>query len=225
MRISFPAPALVQGSDEEVLVEMADIIFPGAVDRGNGNGLRVWVEGNPGDPESTILAAGIFQTLLGALRAWRPSAGELREEMLGGVGQGSVRDEKGNQWMEVGPAVAHLRTGGEVEAFATRAAAAIATSEGLRNALWVFGRAGRTSADYYMIHEYAAMDLGGKNGVREALGISNSDQDRLTQSANNLSPLEGGRHARTMGVAPWSLEDQREFTADLVRRWIRLRAD
>jgi hypothetical protein len=129
--------------------------------------------------------------------------------MLGGVGQGSVRDESGNQWMEVGPALAHPRTRGEVEAFATGVAAAIATSEGLRNALWILGRAGRTAADYYMIHEYAAMDLGGKNGVREALVISNSDQDRLTQSANNLSPLEGGRHARTMGVAPWSLEDQR----------------
>ena len=43
--------------------------------------------------------------------------------------------------------------------------------------------------------------------TNRSLGVSNSDQDRLTQSANNLSPLEGGRHARTTGVAPWSLED------------------
>ena len=143
--------------------------------------------------------------------------------MLGGVGQGSVRDENGNQWIGVGPALAHPRIGGEVETFAAEVRAAIDSSEGLRNALWVYGRAGRTAADYYMIHEYAAMEFGGKNGVREALGISTSDQDRLTQSANNLSPLEGGRHARTTGVAPWRLEEQREFTAELVRRWIRYR--
>ena len=57
MPISFPAPALVQGSDQEVLIEMADVIFPGLVDRGDENGLRVWVEGDPGDPESKRLAA------------------------------------------------------------------------------------------------------------------------------------------------------------------------
>ena len=114
--------------------------------------------------------------------------------------------------------------GGEVEAFATDVRVAIQTSEELRNALWLNGRAGRTAADYYMIHEYAAMELGGTSGVREALGISARDQDRLTQSANNLSLLEGGRHAKTTGVARWSLEEQREFTAALIRIWIRYRA-
>ena len=110
---------------------MADVIFPGLVDRGDENGLRVWVEGDPGDPESKRLAAGIFQTLLGALRAWRSSAGVLQEEMLGGVGQGSVRDENGNQWIGVGPALAHPRIGGEVETFAAEVRAAIDSSEGL----------------------------------------------------------------------------------------------
>lgn len=143
---------------------------------------------------------------------------------LAGLGAGSVRDEAGNQWVGVGTVRVFATFGGEVEAFATGLRAAIDKSQGLRNALWLNGRLGRTAADYYMIHEYAQADLGGTKGVREALSISANAQVRLTASANNLSPLEGGRHATGTGSASWSLEEQRAFTADLLRRWIQYRA-
>jgi hypothetical protein len=113
----------------------------------------------------------MFQTLLGALRAFRVEAGELREELLAGLGVGSVRDEAGNQWVGVGTVRVFATFGGEIEAFATGVRAAIDKSQGLRNALWLNGRLGRTAADYYMIHEYAQADLGGTKGVRDALGI------------------------------------------------------
>jgi hypothetical protein len=45
-----------------------------------------------------------------------------------------------------------------------------------------------------MIHEYAARDLGGARGITAALGITGNQQARLAQSANNLSPMDGGRH-------------------------------
>jgi hypothetical protein len=223
--ISFPAPALCQGGDEDLLIAIGEIVYPGFVRRPSGeNGLRMWIEGDPGGPESRALATAMFQTLLGALRAFRAEAGELREELLAGLGAGSVRDEAGNQWVGVGTVRVFATFGGEVEAFATGVRAAIAKSQGLRNALWLNGRLGRTAADYYMIHEYAQADLGGTKGVREALGISANAQERLTASANNLSPLEGGRHATGTGSASWSLEEQRAFTADLLMRWIQHRA-
>jgi hypothetical protein len=223
--ISFPAPALCQGGDEDLLVAIGDIVYPGCVKRPlNKNGLRLWVEGDPSDPEAKALATAKFQTLLGALRAFRAEAGELREEQLAGLGAGSVRDEAGNQWIGVGTVRVFATFGGEVEAFAARVRAAIDKSQGLRNALWLNGRLGRTAVDYYMIHEYAQADLGGTKGVRKALGISANAQKRLTASANNLSPLEGGRHARGTGSASWTLEEQRAFTADLLRRWIQYRA-
>jgi hypothetical protein len=191
--ISFPAPALCQGGDEDLLVAIGDIVYPGFVRRPSGeNGLRLWVQGDPADPESRALATAMFQTLLGALRAFRAEAGELREELLAGLGAGSVRDEAGNQWVGVGTVRVFATFGGEVEAFATGVRAAIYKSQGLRNALWLNGRLGRTAADYYMIHEYAQADLGGAKGVRDALGISGNAQEMLTRSANNLSPLEGG---------------------------------
>lgn len=134
------------------------------------------------------------------------------------------RGQAGNQWVGVGTVRVFATFGGEVEAFATGVRAAIDKSQGLRNALWLNERLGRTAADCYMIHEYAQADLGGTKGVREALGVSANAQERLTASANNLSPLEGGRHATGTGSALWSLEEQRAFTADLLRRWIQYRA-
>jgi hypothetical protein len=223
--ISFPAPALCQAGDEDLLVAIGGIVYPGFVRRPpNENGLRLWVEGDPSDPEPRALATAMFQTLLGALRAFRTEAGELREEQLAGLGAGSVRDEAGNQWVGVGTARVFTTFGGEVEAFAADVRDAIAYSQGLRNALWLNGRPGRTGADYYMIHEYALGDLGGKKGVRDALGISADAQEKLRASANNLSPLEGGRHAKGTGSAGWGLQEQQALTADLLKRWIQYRA-
>lgn len=225
MPISFPAPALCQGGDEDLLVAIGEVVYPGFVKRPpNEKGLRLWVEGDPSDPGSKALATAMFQTLLGALRAFRAEAGERRDEQLAGLGAGSIQDEAGNQWVGVGTVRKFATLGAEVEAFATDVRAAIANTQALRNALWLNGRLGRTAADYYMIHEYAQGCLGGTKGVRDALGISSNDQEKLTASANNLSPLEGGRHASGTGSASWSLEEQRSFTADLLKRWIRNRA-
>jgi hypothetical protein len=216
---------MCQGGDEDLLVAIGGVVYPDFVRRPpNENGLRLWVEGDPSDPESKALATAMFQTLLGALRAFRAEAGELREELLAGLGAGSVRDEAGNQWVGVGMVRVFTTFGGEVEAFATDVRAAIANSQGLRNALWLNGRLGRTGADYFMIHEYAQGDFGGTKGVREALGVSADAQEKLTASTNNLSPIEGGRHAKGTGSASWSLEEQRSFTADLLKRWIHYRA-
>ena len=44
--ISFPAPALCRGSDEDLLVAIGDVAKPGFVKRHPmENGLRLWVEG------------------------------------------------------------------------------------------------------------------------------------------------------------------------------------
>jgi hypothetical protein len=138
--ISFPAPTLCQGGDEDLFVAIGDIVYPGFVKRPpKENGLRLWVEGDPSDPGSKALATALFQTVLGALRAFRAEAGELRDEQLAGLGAGSVRDEAGNQWVGVGTVGVFATFGDEVEAFAADVRAAIANSQALRNALWLNG--------------------------------------------------------------------------------------
>jgi hypothetical protein len=178
------------------------------------------VEGTATDGTSRTTAAVQFQTLLGVLRAWRSVAGQLREEQLAGLGWGAARDAHGNQWVVLGTAMAYGIAGGEDRIYAENAAVAIDASQNLRNALWLNGRANRTAADFYMIHEYAMRDFGGEKGITAALGISGNQQKRLTQSANNLSPLDGGRHVSDHKQAPWTLEEQQEFAADMLRRWI-----
>ncbi len=219
--ISYPAPLLCQGADEDLLVNMGEVIFPGFVRRHDGeNGLRLWVDATEPNDEVRSVATVQFQTLLGVLRSWRSIAGELRDEQVAGLGAGSVRDEAGNQWILAGSALAPGIVGGEDHRFAEQAATAIDRSQHLRNALWLNGRASRTAADFYMIHEYAKRDLGGEQGIAATLGISAKEQGRLTQSANNLSPLEGGRHVAERNLVPWALEEQKEFAAELLRRWI-----
>jgi hypothetical protein len=74
--VSVSAPELVQGADEDLLLAMGDIIFPGFVKRREGeNGLCLWVEGNAKDGACRTTAAVQFQTLLGVLRAWPSVAG------------------------------------------------------------------------------------------------------------------------------------------------------
>jgi hypothetical protein len=221
VRVSFPSPALVQGSDEELILQIGSFVYPDFLTRVQGeNGLRMWVEGDPKDPGAQALAAAMFQRLLGALRIYRTDAGQLADEQRKGVGAGSVRDEKGNHYVTVGTVIVRPTFPGEVEAFATRVRSAMNNSLQLTNALWLNGRTGRTAADYYMIHEYAQMEFGGVKEVRDALNVSAAEQDKLKQSANNLSPLEGGRHALLTGSAPWTLEQQQKFTAELLMRWI-----
>lgn len=77
MVVSYPAPALCQGSDEDVLLQVGEVVFPGFVKRPEkGNGLSLWVAGE----RTRALAVEQFHTLLGALRVVRTDAGELAEE-------------------------------------------------------------------------------------------------------------------------------------------------
>lgn len=203
------------------MIEIGAVVFPDCMKRWPGeNGLRVWVEGGPTDPAAGVDALAKFQTVLGVLRAWRSGAGELRDERRAGLAAGSVRDEAGNQWVMVGTAIEYGITGGEIDKLAASARRGVDASQNLRNALWLNGRLNRTSADFYMIHEYAGEEFDGTRGISAALGLSVKSQSRLTKSANNLSPLAGGRHAKGDPVVVMTLNEQREYVAGLLRLWI-----
>ena len=119
----------------------------------------------------------------------------------------------------------YITAGSEVEAYARDVKLALQRSLPLRNALWLHGRRDRNSADFYMIYEYAEEDLGGRKTIAAALGVTDKDIAKLRKSANNLTPSDGGRHAKGTGTAEWSLDDQREFIAGFLKRWIRHRAN
>jgi len=221
----FPAPALCQGADEDLLIGMGATIFPNFVQRIPGaNGLRLRLEGDYRDDSLLKTAADQFQTLLGILRAWRSVAGQRVDEIRPGIGKGSIRDEHGNQLVKVGSAIMYVVGGSEVEAYVRDVKVALQSSPYLRNALWLHGRRDRNSADFYMIYEYAEEDLGGRKAIVETLGVTDNDITRLRNSANNLAPSAGGRHAKGTGTAEWSLDDQREFIARFLKRWITHRA-
>jgi len=221
----FPAPALCQGADEDIIIEIGEIVFPDFVQRNQRmNGLRLKVAGDTRDESRLKIAAEQFQILLGILRAWRPVAGQRVDEIRPGIGEGSIRDEHGNQVIMVGSVISHTRAGGEVETYARQAKVAVEKSPHLRNALWLNGRRNRNAADFYVIYEYAEMDFGGRKHIVVALGVSDNDITRLKKSANNLAPTEGGRHAKETGTVEWSLEDQMEFIARFLKRWIAYRS-
>jgi hypothetical protein len=71
-----------------------------------------------------------------------------------------------------------------------------------------------------VIHEFATRDLGRARGITATLGITGDQQVRLSRSANNLSPIDGGRHIGEGEKQPWTFDQQNEFAADLLRRWI-----
>ncbi|OLP18486.1 hypothetical protein BST81_10375 [Leptolyngbya sp. 'hensonii'] len=121
-------------------------------------------------------------------------------------------------------AIAYTTFGSEVETYAALAKLAIARSIQLANALWLNGRRDRNAADFYMIYEYAEDDLGGRNAIVKALGVSDNDITRLRKSANNLAPTDGGRHAKGTGVPEWGLDRQREFIGRFLKEWIVYRA-
>jgi hypothetical protein len=220
-----PAPALCQGADEDLLIEMGAIIFPGFVHRNPGaNGLRLKLAGDYKDAALLKTAADQFQTLLGVLRAWRPLAGQRVDEVRPGIGPGSIRDEHGNQLVMVRSAIAYTTFGSEVGAYAREAKLASEHSPHLRNALWLNGRRDRNAADFYMVYEYAEDDLGGRKAIVAALGVTDNDTTRLRNSANNLASTDGGRHAKGSGTAEWGLVDQMEFIARFLKRWIAYRA-
>ncbi len=221
----FPAPALCQGADENLIIEMGAIIFPGFVQQNPGtNGLRLQLEGDYKDESLLKTAADQFQILLGVLRAWRPLAGQRVDEVRPGIGPGSIRDEHGNQLVRVGPVIAYFTFGSEIEAYARQAKLASEHSPHLRNALWLNGRRDRNAADFYMVYEYAKDDLRGDKAIVAALGVTGKDITRLGTSANNLAPTDGGRHAKGSGTAEWGLDDQKKFIARFLKKWITYRA-
>jgi hypothetical protein len=204
------------------MITISRTIFPDCITRQPGqNGLRIWVQGNPVDPSTAADARAKFQTILGVLRCWIPGAGELRDEQLGGLGAGVTQDQSGNRWVNLGPAVQYEIDENELQQFCTNAVRGIRASVNLANALWLFGRANRTAADFYMVHEYAVMQFHDTKGIRDRLAFPLKLQSRLTKSANNLSPLSGGRHATHGKVSKlMSLQEQANCAGGLLRAWI-----
>ncbi len=221
MVASIPAPALCQLADEDLLIEMGSVIYPDFTQRVAGeNGLRLTLDGDHRDHSLLKIAADRFQTLLGVLRSWRPLAGERLDEIRPGIGSGSIRDGRGNQVVMLRSSIMYATSESEVQRYATRARLAMERSELLRNALWLNGRRDRNAADFYMIYEYAEDDLGGRNAIVAALGVTDNDIKRLRSSTNNLAPIDGGRHAKGSGTAEWDLGAQNEFIAQFLRSWI-----
>jgi hypothetical protein len=221
MTAIFPAPMMRQGADETILLQMARIVFPGFLIRNPaGNGLWLQLDGDYKDPSLQKLAADQFQILLGALRAWRPLAGQREDEVEPGMGSGSIRDEHGNQLIRIGPALEYATAVDEVPSYSNRVQIATSRSPQLRNALWLHGRRDRNAADVYMVYEYAEQDFHGRNAVVAALGVTLKQVRTLRASANNLAPLSGGRHAGTKGKVEWDLDAQLVFIAEFVRKWI-----
>jgi hypothetical protein len=188
------------------------------------NGLSLKVEGDYQDKSLLKIATDEFQILLGLLRAWRPEAEQRVDEIRPGIGSGSICDEHGNQVLIFGPAIAYTRFGSEVETYARNAKIALERSPHLRNALWLHGRRDRNAADFYIIYEYAEEDFAGRKAIVATLGFTNNDITRLRNSANNLAPTEGGRHAKRSGTAEWGLDRQKAFIARFLKRWIECRA-
>lgn len=213
---------LAQFADIELVLTIGNILFPDRFELSPHDGrMRVWAESDADAPDDVGRreARAMFQIALGVLRAWKPIAGELAVEVADRLGPGSAMDAAGNQWVGVNTAIVYVNPG-EAAALAERARNAIASSQYLDDALWLNGRLGRTASDFWMIHQYATMEFGSKKQVAQALGISINEQDRLTQSASNLPPLEGGRKARSTGAAPWDLSRQSDFIGELLRAWI-----
>lgn len=204
------------------MIKIANSLFPGQIDRWpDENGLRIWVDGDPTTPERPAEEArAVFQTVLGVLRVWRCEAGELEEERRGGLGIGSIRDRAGNQWVNVGPAVTYVTRLPELDALIDAASRAVPVSERLRNGLWLFGRAHLNAAEFFMIYEYAVLELGGGQRLMDALGLPDGWITEFEHSVHNLAPQAGGRHARQKRTPPLTLAQVRQRTADLLRRWI-----
>ncbi len=147
--ISYPAPELCQLSDEEVLRALGGQVYPGFVQRSTGeSGLRLWVEGTRPDDDSRILARFQFRVLLGALRSWRPSAGELHVEMVDGLGSAGARDHTGNRWIGGVCVLVHDLGGDPHLTFGRDLATAVSGNTNLVNAFWLYGRTSRNAADF-----------------------------------------------------------------------------
>ena len=216
------APELCQGEDQNLMVQMAEIIFPGFVIQDKSkNGLELCLSGDFRDQNLRTEALKTFQLLLGILRAWNPSAGKRCDETNQGLGLAIARDENGNQASPIGYAQEYINPRYPVDQYSRWAARAVKSSSSIRNAFWINGRRDRTSADYYMIFEYAKKELGGENNMKYLFGISQSEIVELRKAANNLCPTLGGRHAPgNQSIVTWGLKEQNIFISTLLSKWI-----
>lgn len=200
---------------------IADVLYPGLLHNDdNDGGLRLWIGGSLADDlqEKEQLTRQQFDEALGVLRASKFGRGEVQDK----VARSPAWDSKGNVVVRVGTVKAYVRFGDEEAEFARRAKGSAVRSHRLRSALILHGKANRTAADFYNIYEYAEDEFGGEAQVRKALGISRRKQRLFRAAANNLSPLDGGRHAANTnpGAVRMTPVDLAEFAADLLRSWI-----
>lgn len=220
----YKAPELCQYADEQLIVQMGAIISPDIIYRHPvENGLSISVEGDYTDRSVIQIASDQFQILLGVLRVWNPIAGQRRDEVNPGIGSNVSRDKAGNQAVLVGTAIEYQASEDQINTFAHDTKLALDYSHNLRNTLWLNGRRDRNAADFYMIFEYAKKEFGDRKKMVQALKVSDNDISRLTRSANNLAPIDGGRHAMGTGEAVWTLDDQNKFISRLLRNWINYR--
>ncbi|OZM80161.1 hypothetical protein [Pseudonocardia sp. MH-G8] len=241
---AFPAPHLVQHVDEEALLAIAGAISPGTLQREtwNPSGIYVWIDGHPTGVESRRAAASQHQLMLCVLRAFAADAGQLADELLTGLGPGTSRNRAGDQWAEMASVDGRGHDRAELGVFARRARNGITASAHLESALILNGRPNRSSADYFMTHEYATFEFasaaeihdfalipGGGTKIRGGgalariqteLGFPATGQQTFKNSANSWPALQGGRHAEERHPAAMDLDQQRKFAADLLRRWV-----
>jgi hypothetical protein len=230
--ISYPASALTQFADEELVIEAGAVLDPDLVKRRQGeNGHRLWVEGVAGEAAADE-AFRRFRVLLGVVRTWNPLAGELVVEREAALGSGPARDGSGNQTIHVGTARVYVRIPGDLEGFAQQTRDAMIRHGRLRQALGVYGNANRNAADYFNIGELCAADFGRQSiavsDVAEWLAIPLDELRLFVWSANNRSATGGGRHALQAridrppvpGAGVWSLEEMRDFVGRVLRSWI-----
>ena len=218
--IEFPMPEVTQGSDQNAILTIAEIIHRGFIVTHRDRGYVMRVDGNArsddlGEAESK--ANLMFAHVLGVLRAFKHGRGELAEEIT----RSPARDEHGNQFIRVGTAQAYMMLPGELETFAHRAVVGLGSSLTFTEALGLFGRPNRGGADYYSIYEYAHTEFGARSGITQFLKLSNERQVEFTKSVNHLRPAEGGRHASgNPEIASMSLDDISVFATDLMSAWI-----
>lgn len=224
MSAIFPAPELKQAADVTLLLNLSEVIRPGFLQLRDGFQLNLTVDGNYKSDEVLRQAGDDFQVLLGAVRALQPTAGERQDEAFPTIGSGAIQDEKGNQVAHLACAVAYMIEPAEMDEFAQNALSSMERVQSIRDALWLNGRRDRNAADAYMILEFIRKDLGQDTQIANALGVTQADINKLTQSANNLAPKDGGRHASMDKNAPWDLKQVHRFTGTLLCRWMRHRA-
>jgi hypothetical protein len=220
--VSFRAPELVQGSDEDALLTIAGVVSPGLISRNkHEGGLSLWVHGHSGADDLEQLeelARSRFSECLGVLRAMKFGRGQLREELI----RSPARYASGAVVVRVAAVKVHLNDEDQLAPFAEQALGAMARSPRLTSALALYGKANSDPGDYFNIYEYGMEEFQGPAGIESVLGISVGRQKAFTASANNLAPAKGGRHSKRINPAAVRMgrDEMAEFAANFLKVWI-----